>query len=220
MEAHKIALFDLDKTLLDLDSEGFWTKFLIREKKANLAFGWKVMNYQRKYEARALDVREYEEVLIQPMLKCSPAERNVLLQKFLRRISPHIRPQLVKIKEEHEAAGHQTLLITSSNSFIVQPVASLLQFQQLICTKMEVEDDHLTGKVSGEPPYQAGKVTAYQDWLKSMGWVASESWFYSDSANDLPLLSFVDHPVAVAPDPTLKKIATEKGWQILEPNGT
>jgi HAD superfamily hydrolase (TIGR01490 family) len=210
-----IAIFDLDKTMLDTDSEGLWCKFLFSERIVDLSFVLKILDYHKQYEACALDVREYEEYLIQPMLRLSPDEQTALLAKFLTVVTPHIRAGMVRVKEEHEAQGHLPLLITSSNSFIVKPIAGLLKFEHVLCTEMEENGGRLTGHVSGEPPYQGGKIAAYEAWLEENDLSIREGWFYSDSYNDLPLLDHVDHPVAVTPDEKLRKTAEERGWKIL-----
>jgi HAD superfamily hydrolase (TIGR01490 family) len=215
MNQQNIAIFDLDKTMLDTDSEGLWTKFLIHERIVDLAFGLKIREYSRQYKACSLNVREYEEFLIQPMLKLSPAGQAELLGKFMKVTEKHIRSRMVKVKETHENRGDLPLLITSSNNFVVKPIADRLKFDHVISTEMEENGGRLTGFVKGEPPYQRGKIAAYENWLKENGLSIGESWFYSDSANDLPLLNHVDHPVAVAPDEKLRKIAEEKGWEIL-----
>ena len=116
---------------------------------------------------------------------------------------------------QHQQQGDTLLIITATNSFITTPIAEKLGIQNLIATEPEIVDGIYTGKVTGTPSYQQGKVERLMDWLNKHSQPLEGSYFYSDSHNDLPLLNLVDHPIAVDPDPKLQAIAQQKDWKIL-----
>jgi HAD superfamily hydrolase (TIGR01490 family) len=121
--------------------------------------------------------------------------------------------------KRHQDQGDLCALVTATNSFVTGPICRELNIPHLIATIPAQVNGQFTGKPRGTPAYREGKVTRVEDWLESMGlwWSCFEqSWFYSDSLNDLPLLSLVSDPVAVDPDSTLRAHAEASGWPILE----
>lgn len=131
------------------------------------------------------------------------------------KIEPIILPKAIALLEKHRSAGDTLLIITATNSFITTPIAERLAVKNLLATEIEFSDGHYTGRPLGTPCFQKGKVKKLHDWLAATGQNLSDSWFYTDSHNDLPLLAEVTHPVAVDPDETLAQYATERGWPII-----
>ena len=122
-----------------------------------------------------------------------------------------------KLVEKHRASGDLMMVITATNSFVTQPIAEAFGIEHLIGTVPEEVNGEFTGRVVGTPSFQEGKVSRLQQWLAERGQSLAdfESWFYSDSQNDLPLLKMVNHPVAVNPDPVLESYAREQGWPVI-----
>lgn len=218
----RLALFDLDNTLLAGDSDYEWAQFLIEEgvlereryEARNQAF------YQQ-YLAGVLDIREFLDFQLKPL---SQYPREVLdgwHRAFMaRKIAPMIGAGARALVDKHR--GDLTVIITATNSFVTAPIARELGVEHLVATVPEECDGRFTGGVFGLPCFREGKVARLDDWLAGRGLALdgfSESWFYSDSANDLPLLERVTHPIAVDPDPRLETLARERGWPILRLHG-
>jgi HAD superfamily hydrolase (TIGR01490 family) len=127
-----------------------------------------------------------------------------------------ITPAACALVEDHRARGHTLLIITATNRFVTAPIAREFGVEHLLATEPEERDGRFTGAVDGIPCYREGKVHRLRDWLARRDETLADSWFYSDSHNDLPLLRLVDHPVAVNPDPELRREAVERAWRVLE----
>ena len=131
------------------------------------------------------------------------------------KIRPIMFPAAFKLIEKHKQAGDKTLIITATNRFVTEPIASAFGINTIIATEPEFIDNRYTGNVAGIPCFQQGKVDRLNQWLQETGYDLNDSWFYSDSHNDIPLLSLVSHPVAVDPDHTLEQHARDHGWDII-----
>ena len=216
--AHDVlALFDLDHTLLTLDSDEAWVEFLIEEgvldkpafERANHEL---VMRY-RAGEATSVEFTHfYLSTLVGRDTQTLDAWHATYLE---RKIRPAISASARALLAKHRADGHLLVMTTATGRFIAAPIARELGFEHFIATEPEMHDGRYTGKVAGTPNMREGKVTRLEAWLAERGLALErfrQSWFYSDSVNDLPLLSRVTHPVAVNPDPPLAALAREKGW--------
>jgi HAD superfamily hydrolase (TIGR01490 family) len=126
-----------------------------------------------------------------------------------------ITPAARALVNLHRANGDTLVIITATNRFVTGPIAEEFEIPHLIATEPEVRDGRYTGRVAGTPCYREGKVTRLKSWMQQQGLTLQDSWFYSDSHNDLPLLSIVEHPVAVNPDDILRREAQQRGWKIL-----
>lgn len=205
-----LAIFDLDFTLLEGDSEWLWSEFLLAQGLVGEDFTARIEQYYRDYESGNLDFDTYERFLLSPQTRISPQQFSDLRAAYLLEvIRPRLRRWMMERVDWHRTQGHTLLLVTASNASLAGPIARLLQFPHLICTQIE------NGHPVGTPAFRTGKVTLLQAWLKERGETLAGSWGYSDSHNDLPLLQQVSHPVAVCPDPVLRGHALQSGWQIL-----
>jgi HAD superfamily hydrolase (TIGR01490 family) len=215
-----LVLFDLDNTLIAGDSDVAWTQFLI-EKDALDASVQETRNlvFYEQYKAGTLDIDEFLEFQLAPLARYSRAQLDTWNDEFLVRfIRPMISPAARALVDEHLQSDALIALVTATNSFITWPIAREFGIAHLIATIPEQENANFTGKPTGTPAFQSGKVTRVKAWLESMSLnfdCFGQSWFYSDSHNDLPLLQQVTHPVAVDPDEILRTTARERGWQIL-----
>ncbi len=212
-----LAIFDLDETLLAGDSDYLWGKFLVDEGVVGREhYESENERFFRQYKEGCLDIREWLAFQLRPLAENEPAKLHQLRDRFLRElIEPIILPAARELVESHRARGHELLIITATNSFITRPIADMLGITELLASEVERVDGRYTGEIIGIPSFREGKVQRLRDWLKAGGRDLTESWFYSDSHNDLPLLELVTHPVAVDPDPTLARIAKDRGWPIV-----
>jgi len=211
-----LALFDLDNTILDGDSEWKWSEFLLQQNIVGKDFFEQIKIYYRDYENNRLDFYAYEAFLLHP-LTLYPHEKLLQLRaRYLEHIQSLVRPALIGRIEWHRVQGYKLLLITATNQFLAEPIAELLNFSMLICTQIETQNGNFTGKLTGIPAFRDGKIKRLNQWLKENQETLAGSWGYSDSFNDLPLLDKVEHPVAVTPDPILRQHALYQGWEIME----
>ena len=214
----RLALFDLDNTLLTGDSDDEWFYFLAERG---------IVNRTTEVAAHADLARRYREGKAGTLEFCEfflrffvPHDRATLLawrDKYLReRILPRIPDSARELLASH--GGDLVVIATATNRFLTEPIAAELGVAHLIATEPELRNERFTGKVSGTPSFREGKAVRVEEWLVARGRALadfSESWFYSDSINDRPLLERVTRPVAVDPDPQLERLARERGWPVL-----
>ena len=213
----KLALFDLDNTLLDGDSDYAWAQFLIEEGvlhagEYNARNDW----FYERYKDGTLDIHEFLDFQLKPIANRPRAQLDAWHNEFMqRKVRAMILPQAPALIAKH--AGALTAIVTATNRFITRPIADELGVPALIATDIEEVDGVFTGKPRGVPTFREGKILRVNEWLASRGQRLGdfESWFYSDSLNDLPLLERVTHPVAVDPDATLRAHAAKQGWPII-----
>ncbi|HLX21967.1 MAG TPA: HAD family hydrolase [Usitatibacter sp.] len=214
----KLALFDLDNTLLDGDSDYEWAQFLIEEGVLHAGeYNAKNEYFFARYKDGTLDIHEFLDFQLAPIANRRRAELDAWHVEFMqRKIRPIIAAGTPALLAEHAKAT--SAIVTATNRFITGPIAKELGVPMLIATDIEERPDGtFTGKPRGTPTFREGKIAAVNEWLASRGHRLAdyESWFFSDSLNDLPLLELVTHPVAVDPDPTLRARAVERGWRII-----
>lgn len=212
-----LALFDLDNTLLNGDSDHAFGEFLCQQGIVD-SKGFKQANDQFyiDYQAGTLDIDAYIQFALAPLTQLSAAKRLALQAQFMNEvIEPMILPKGVELLAKHQRQGHTLVIITATNRFVTAPIARRLGVQHLIATEPEMNDGQFTGNYIGTACFQDGKITCLHEWLKNHHQTLKESYFYSDSANDLPLLKCVTHPVAVDPCPRLADYATNNNIPVI-----
>ena len=212
-----LAIFDLDNTLLGIDSDHAWGEFLL-EQGAVDPVSYRAANerFMRDYDAGTLDIHAFLEVALKPLADNTPEQLAAWHQQFMAsKIEPNILTKGEELLARHRTHGDTLLIITATNRFITGPIAERLGVDHLIAVEPEILDGRYTGRVSGTPSYREGKVERLDAWLADKELTLDDAWFYSDSHNDLPLLEQVDHPVAVDPDDTLREIAQARNWRIM-----
>ena len=218
MTTQTLALFDLDDTLIAGDSDDEWGLFLVElgivDGPTYLA---RSRAFAEQYKAGTLDVQEYLDFQLRPLSQYSMAQLDAWHAQFMQtKILPIIRPGARALIERHRNAVQ--VMITATNGFVTGPIAEALGIPNLIATELETANGRFTGRAVGTPCFREGKVVRLTEWLASRGERLCdyvESWFYSDSGNDIPLLSLVTRPVAVHPDARLRAHAVERGWPII-----
>lgn len=215
-----LALFDLDNTLLAGDSDFQWAQFLIEQRALDRELHEaRNLEFYQQYKAGTLDIHEFLDFQLKPLARHSRSQLDAWHREFMtNKILPLIAPGARALIERHQLDGDLCIIITATNSFVTAPIAHALGIEHLIATEPEQVDGEFTGQVSGVPCFREGKITRLEEWLNqhNLTWLSFlQSWFYSDSLNDLPLLGKVTHPVAVDPDATLRSHADEHGWPII-----
>jgi HAD superfamily hydrolase (TIGR01490 family) len=221
----KLALFDLDHTLLPLDSDHAWGVF-------TTTLGWTdPVDFSRRndeffahYRAGTLDIHEYIHFSTLAIRRHGAIKSEAAHADFMRTvIKPAIQPKALELVRSHQEQGDQVLIITATNEFVTRPIAEAFGVNELIAVELEREEISgesawFTGEIKGIPSFREGKVTRIEAWLAARQLRLSdvESTFYTDSINDLSLMENVTHPVATNPDDRLRAIAVQKGWRILD----
>lgn len=216
-----IALFDLDDTLLNGDSNHVWGRFLVQRGVLNGPdYEREQASFDRDYHAGTIDFRTYLRFTLTPLKGREQSELREWQEAFVREQAPGaLYPQGLELVASHRQRGHTLLLVTATNRFFVEPFARILQMDALLASELEERDGRYTGRCRGEPCYREGKLARFRSWLAGEGRTGEECWFYSDSHNDIPLLEQVDHATAVNPDPTLRATAEQRGWPIVSFRG-
>jgi HAD superfamily hydrolase (TIGR01490 family) len=212
-----LAIFDLDNTLLRGDSDHAWGRFLIENHIVDgEEYERENERYYAQYQAGTLDIMEFLAFALRPLALHDRATLDAWHRQYMQsKVLPMITPAARALVNLHRANGDTLVIITATNRFVTEPIAEEFEIPHLIATEPEVLEGRFTGKVAGTPCYREGKVTRLKSWMQQQGQTFQDIWFYSDSHNDLPLLSIVDHPVAVNPDEILEREARKRGWQIL-----
>ncbi len=212
-----LAIFDLDHTLLDGDSNDLWAGFLAeRGALDKTAYDSANARYTREYLDGSLDIFEYLRFTLEPLIDVPGEVRDGWLRDFIAGIiRPRISHAARELLAEHRAAGDYLLVMTASNHLVTTPIGAELGVDELLGSRARLADGRATGEIDGTPCFRDGKVQRLRDWLAASGRALAGSHFYSDSANDIPLLELVERPVAVNPDRRLRAHAAERGWPTL-----
>jgi HAD superfamily hydrolase (TIGR01490 family) len=224
MTQTRVALFDLDHTLIPLDSDYAWGEF-------TTARGWtdaaefKRQNdaFYEHYKAGTLDINAYVRFATAAICRQGATNSIAAHADFMRAtIVNAIKPQALKLVQDHQAAGEPVVIVTATNEFVTRPIAQAFGVTELIAVELERDAEPggtgwYTGAIKGVPSFREGKVARVEAWLATRGlsWDSVHTTFYSDSINDLPLLEKATVPVATNPDPRLLAIAQSRGWRIL-----
>ena len=215
-----LAIFDLDNTLLNGDSDYNWSLFLIKKGILDQSiYEQQNEEFFKDYQTGSLDIDAYAEFQFKPLRENERFFLNDLRDEYVATIiRPMITEKAKDLVNEHRSQGDQLLIITATNSFITKPIAALFGIEELIGTDLEEINHQFTGKIKGVASFQEGKVTRLNKWLDEKHLTLAQfdkTFFYSDSKNDLPLLRIVSHPVAVNPDATLNTEAKKNNWPIM-----
>jgi HAD superfamily hydrolase (TIGR01490 family) len=211
----RLAIFDLDNTLLAGDSDYSWGEFLVARQLVDAEdYAQANDRFYQQYKAATLDIEEYLRFSLAPLTRYTLDELAVLHAEFMRDfIEPMMLPKAQALLQEHRAQGDYLLIITATNSFVTHPIAKRLGVDDILASDAEILNNRYTGKGLGTPCFQGGKVIRLHTWLKEKNYDLENAYFYSDSINDLPLLEQVPNPVVVDGDERLSAVAAERGWK-------
>ncbi len=217
----KLTLFDLDHTLLPIDSDYAWGVF-------TTTIGWTdPVDFARRndeffahYKAGTLDIHDYVRFATAAVRREGALAAQAAHARFmLTVVQPVITAQALALVRGHQEAGDTVVIVTATNEFVTRPIAQAFDVTNLIAVELERDaSGWITGEIRGVPSAREGKVTRVEQWLskRQLGWADVQSTFYTDSINDLTLMEKVTHPVATNPDAALRAIALARGWRILE----
>jgi HAD superfamily hydrolase (TIGR01490 family) len=216
--SERLVLFDLDNTLLSGDSDFEWAQFLIEQNVLDReVYEARNREFFEQYKAGTLDIHAFLDFQLKPLSRHPRAQLDAWHREYMeRKIRPMVRDKARALVERHR--GDLRVMITATNSFVTAPIAREFGIEHLIATEPATADGEFNGCVEGAPCFREGKLARLEAWLGGRGSTLAsfaESWFYSDSHNDLPLLERVTHPVAVDPDDTLRGHAAKRGWPVI-----
>ena len=212
-----LVIFDLDHTLLNGDSDHSWGSFLVKkklvdEKEYNAAND----HFYEMYKQGKLDIYEYAAFSFQPLAAHTMEQLNVLHGEFMRDVVLGMIGEKAKaIVQKHRDKGDTLIVITATNSFITAPIVKYFGIPHLLATEPKIIDGRYVAEIEGVPCFQEGKVTRLRHWLGEHNVSLEDSYFYTDSHNDLPLMEIVSNPIAVNPDDKLQAIAKDRNWDII-----
>jgi len=221
----RITLFDLDHTLLPIDSDYAWGEFTIQRGWVDpVAFKRQNDAFYAQYQAGTLDVHDYVRFATAAVCKHGATESIAAHADFMRAtVQKSIQPRALELVRQHQQAGDVVVIVTATNEFVTRPIATAFGVDELIAVELERDTSAggtgwFTGGIRGVPSFREGKVTRVAQWLQARGldWDAVHTTFYSDSMNDLPLLEKATVPVATNPDARLRALAQQRGWRILD----
>jgi HAD superfamily hydrolase (TIGR01490 family) len=220
--AQNLCLFDLDDTLLPLDSDHAWGEFVVRLGWVDAGeFSRRNDAFYAQYKAGQLDIHEYIAFATEPLRARTRAEIDAAHRRFMAEvITPQLRPAALELVRGHQSRGDLVALVTATNDFVTAPIARALGIDDLLAVRLEKDaGGTITGRIAGTPSYREGKVVRVQEWLddRRAAWADfGRISVYSDSVNDLPLLERATDPVATNPSPALSAIADARGWRTLK----
>jgi HAD superfamily hydrolase (TIGR01490 family) len=221
----KLALFDLDHTLLPIDSDYSWGVFTTTMGWTDpVDFNGRNDEFFAHYKAGTLDIHDYVRFATEAVRRQGAVKAEAAHAEFMQSVvQPAIKPQALALVRQHQLAGDEVVIVTATNEFVTRPIARAFGVAELIAVELERDTSTggtgwITGEIKGVPSAREGKVTRVAQWLSNRGfsWADVQTTFYTDSINDLSLMERVTHPVATNPDDRLRAIAIERGWRILE----
>lgn len=211
-----LVIYDMDDTLIDADCSQLWVEHLADIGLANREdILQEASKLNALYAEGSLNMTDYLAMFLGPHIGQTVQEATATLDAFIDRyIVPCIRPKALENIRFHKQRGDHCIVVSASAEFLIQPIALRLGIDDAVGVEIELTDNRITGNPQGVICYQDGKITRLKEWLARTSLTLENSWFYSDSHNDLPLLNEVDNPVAVSPDSQLLKAAEQRGWLI------
>jgi HAD superfamily hydrolase (TIGR01490 family) len=221
-DARNLTLFDLDHTLIPIDSDHAWGDFQMTLGWVDgIAFKRRNDEFYADYEAGRLDLPTYIEFSTRGYRDRTQPEQNAAHERFMAEVvRPAMRPEAIELVRRHQEAGDLVAIITATNEFVTRPIAKAFGVDHLLAVNLERDaGGTITGRIQGIPTFREGKVVRSEQWLASMGrqWADFDRVsVYSDSPNDVPLLEKATDPVATNPSPTLETIAHARGWRVLK----
>ena len=217
----KLALFDLDNTLLPIDSDYAWGEFSQHIAWTDpVSFKARNDQFYADYQSGVLDIHEYVRFATDAVRLKGVEQAEIAHRQFMREIIlPAVKPSAIELVKQHQAAGDHVMIVTATNEFVTRPIATAFGVSELIAVELARDaQGWITGEISGTPSFKEGKVTRIAQWLaaRNLNWSDVHITFYSDSINDLPLLEMAQTPVATNPDARLRQLATDRGWRTLQ----
>jgi HAD superfamily hydrolase (TIGR01490 family) len=213
-----LAIFDLDHTLINGDSDHLWGEYMVENGIVDeQTYRQRNDVFYQDYQRGTLDNDQYLAFALEPLTHYSIDELHAWRADYVEKwIRPLIAPGTARLLDEHRHSNHQLMIISATNLFVSEPIGQMLGVTTVLATEPEIIANRYTGRFLGTPTYQQGKVTVLREWAANNNHDLVGAYFYSDSLNDLALLEQVDNPVTVNPDDDLKLIAEARAWKIID----
>jgi HAD superfamily hydrolase (TIGR01490 family) len=213
-----LAIFDLDHTLINGDSDHLWGEYMIESGIVDeQAYRQRNDLFYQDYQRGTLDNDQYLAFALEPLTRYSIEELHAWRADYVEKwIKPLVAPGTAALLDEHRANHHELIIISATNLFVSEPIGQMLGVPTVLATEPEIIANRYTGHFLGTPTYQQGKVTVLKEWIVDSNHELAGAYFYSDSLNDLALLEQVDNPITVNPDDDLKVIAKARNWKIID----
>lgn len=216
----KLALFDLDHTLIPFDSGMAWTRHLITQGALPPEAEARYLDFCHQYVAGTLDIHAMHREVVLPLRAFEPEQLQAWRESFARQMAGRLSPAMREAVVRHRAEGHTCAIVTATSRLVAEPFAQACGIEHLVATEPVMAGGRPDGAIAGLPCYREHKVSRVADWLAAIGAPAlaqaERSWFYSDSISDLSLLQCVTDPVAVRPDPRLRELCLSRGWRLID----
>lgn len=216
----KLALFDLDHTLIPFDSGMAWTRHLITQDALPPEAEARYLDFCHQYVAGTLDIHAMHREVVLPLRAFEPEQLQAWRESFAQQMAGRLSPAMREAVRRHRAEGHVCAIVTATSRLVAEPFAQACGIEHLVATEPVMAGGRPDGAIAGLPCYREHKVSRVADWLAAIGAPAldqaEQSWFYSDSISDLPLLQCVTDPVAVRPDPRLRELCLSRGWRLID----
>ena len=213
-----LAIFDLDHTLINGDSDYLWGEYMVANGIVDeQAYRQRNADFYQDYQRGCLDNDRYLAFALEPLTHYSIEQLHAWRADYVDKwIKPLVAPGTAKLLDDHRQRDHDLIIISATHLFVSEPIGDLVGVPTVLATAPEIIDNRYTGRFLGTPTYKQGKVTVLREWAQANGHDLAGAFFYSDSLNDLALLEVVDNPIAVTPDADLKRIAQERNWPIID----
>ena len=213
-----LAIFDLDHTLINGDSDHLWGEYMVENGIVDeQAYRQRNDLFYQDYQLGTLDNDQYLAFALEPLTHYSIEELHAWRADYVHKwIKPLVAPGTAALLDEHRANHHELMIISATNLFVSEPIGQMLGVPTVLATEPEIIANRYTGRFLGTPTYQQGKVTALKEWIADSHHELAGAYFYSDSLNDLALLEQVDNPITVNPDDDLKAIAEARNWKMID----
>lgn len=219
----ELALFDLDNTLLNTDSDYMWGEYLVKHGLVDeQTHRQKNRQFYEQYIAGTLNPVEYNEFVGEFLVKHSMERLYDFREDYIKYdIEPNMRPKAIETIQKHQQAGHEVVIISATNDFVVSAIGKRfgVEPENILATPLEIQNNRYTGRLADKPNFQDGKLYHLNQWLQKkqkQGFHFTKTYAYSDSKNDIPLLAWADVAICVTPDDVLKEHAIQQGWQIAD----
>ena len=212
----ELIIFDLDNTLIEGDSDRNWGQFLVEEKLVSEDYLLESEKFYNSYYGGNLDIDSFLSFCLEPLKNNQMDKLIDIRKKFIdTKIKPIIRDKAMRTVLGEIRKNNKVVIATATNSFVTRPIAELFSVKELIATEFEIIDNKFTGKVKGVPCFREGKLYKVNEWLKSQNYNLSDTTFYTDSFNDLPLLSKAGKAIVVDGDDKLTLLAKKNDWECI-----